>query len=330
MPRPSEPWLAQFAFSVADLPGFARLCCEGLGFVRANALMPWGPALGRIQGLPGDPTAMLWWLVDRQESVQLELWQYSTPTPRPRRRDWRPSDTGYARLALWVADLEKTTARLQAAGLVPIAATIEDKRGRRVCFRMAEGLVFELMEEDAAVASPRPPRRPEIPVAARAVALSVPDLECARRFWGEGLGATELPGFTLHPPETEALWGLPGAACTTAVFRAGDVLIELCQYERPEPRPWPDDYLLSDLGFLNVAMSYRDRAQLQATYDHLLAMGYTANVAPAANGPFASTYVTDDQGFSVELFYSEPELDRLLGFEPERTFRDVAVPGHPW
>lgn len=330
MPRPSEPWLAQFAFSVADLPGTARLCCEALGFARSNALMAWGPGLGRIQSLPGDPTAMLWWLIDRQESVQLELWQYSAPTPRPRRPDWRPSDSGYARLALWTADFDKTIARLEAAGKIPLTAPMKYRDGRRVCFLVAEGLLFELMEEDVVDWDARSPRRPQIPVAARAVSLSVADLDRARRFWGEGLGATELPGFELHPAEMEALWGLAGASRTTAVLRAGDVLVELCQYAHPEPRPWPDGYLLSDLGFLNVAMSYRDPARLHETYEHLIRMGYTANVVPAGQGPFASTYVMDDQGFSVELFYSEPELDCLLGFEPERTFRDVEVPRRPW
>jgi hypothetical protein len=128
----------------------------------------------------------------------------------------------------------------------------------------------------------------------------------------------------------EALWGLDGARREVAVVRAGDLLLELQQYHDPAPRPWRPGYVLNDLGFLNVAMGYRSRDHIEETYANLLAMGYTANVALGKRGPFASTYANDDQGFSVELFYNEPELDCLLGFEPERTFRSIDVPGIPW
>ena len=331
MTRPEEPWLAQFAFSVADLPSTVAFYCDVLGFRRSNGLIGLGEGLSRIQGLPEPGAATLWWVIDRQEFVQIEFWNYTRPRPRPRRPDWRPSDIGYTRLALPVQDFDATMARVRTAGLAPLGPVLRDADGgRRVAFRDYEGLVFELMERDPATWPTHAPRWPDTATAVRAVSLSVPDLERAKRFWVEGLGARELPGFALHTPEMEALWGLEGARREATVLRAGDGLIELCQYSEPEPRPWRPGYVLNDLGFLNVAMGYRDRDQIEAAYRNLLEMGFEANVPLGPKGPFASTYVTDDQGFSVELFYNEPELDCLLGFEPEKTFRDIEVPGIPW
>ena len=329
MPTIPEPWLGQFAFSVADLPRTVRFYCEVLGFQKSNGLLTWGDGLSAIQGLPGPGAATLWWVTDRQDFVQIEFWNHTAPRPRPRRDDWRPSDVGYNLLCLHVEDFDGALARLGAAGLAPIAPAEDFGGGRRVCYRDYEGLLFELMERDVSSGVERPARWPEIGVSVRAARASVPDLNRARRFWCEGLGFTELPADTIHSPEMERLWGLEGARRETAVLRAGATMLELAQYEHPAPRGWRPGYTLNDYGFLNVALGYRDRDHLQATFDNLLSMGYRANVPLGREGPFATTYVTDDQGFSVELWYNEPALDGFLGFEPERTFRDVAVPSRP-
>ncbi|MFN0095827.1 MAG: VOC family protein [Dehalococcoidia bacterium] len=330
MPTPNEPWLAQLAFSIADLPRALDFYSGALGFVRSNGLMGSGEGLSRIQGLPEPGRATLWWAIDRQDFVQLEFWNYTKPRPRARPEDWRPSDIGYTRMAFHVADFDVALARLRTAGVLPITPPLGPTGERRAAFRDFEGLIFEIMEHDLTPWGAKPPRYPNTPVAIRAVSASVPDLKRALRFWCEGLGCVELPGYALHTSEMESLWGLPGAKAETAVVRAGDLVLELQQYHDPAPRPWRPGYVLNDLGFLNVAMGYRSRAHIEATYENLLSMGYTANVPMGTRGPFASTYVLDDQGFSVELFYNEPELDCLLGFEPERTFRDIQVPGVPW
>jgi catechol 2,3-dioxygenase-like lactoylglutathione lyase family enzyme len=325
-----EPWLAQCAFSVADMPRQVQFACDVLGFRRSNGLIGLGEGLSRIQGLPEPGAAVLWWVIDRQPFSQLEFWQYSRPRPRPRRDDWRPSDVGYVRVTLHIDDFDAALARLRGAGIVPLAPVFGTPGDRRLAFRDYEGLLFELIERDVTTRALQPVRWPGVPVAIRAVSLSVPDIERARRFWCDGIGCTELPGFALHTPAMEAVWALDGARREALVVRAGDLFIEILQYEEPAPRPWRPGYVLNDLGFLNVAMGYRSRDHLLDTYENLLAMGYAANVTPGRRGPFSSTYVTDDQGFSVELFYNEPELDSLLGFEPERTFRDIEVPGNPW
>ena len=321
-----EPWLGQFAFSVADLPRAVRFFCEVLGFKKSNGLLTWGDGLSAIQGLPGPGAATLWWVIDRQDFVQVELWNHTAPRPRPRRDDWRPSDVGYTMLSLHVDDFDGCLARLSAAGISPLAPPEDFGGGRRVCFRDYEGLLFELMERDVTSCALGPPRGPGTSVAVRAARASVPDIDRARRFWCEGLGFTELTDLVLHPPQMERLWGLDGARREAALFRAGATMLEVARYEQPLARGWRPGYTLNDYGFLNVALGFRSRDALQATFENLLDMGYTANVVPGKEGPFATTYVTDDQGFSVEMWYNEPALDGFLGFEPERTFRDIRPP----
>ena len=230
-------------------------------------------------------------------------------------------------LSLHVDDFDRCVARLAGAGLSPLAPAEDFGGGRRVCFRDYEGLLFELMEQDVTSRALMPPRWPGTTVAVRAARASVPDLDRARRFWCEGLGFTELADVVLHPPEMERLWGLEGARREVALLRAGPTMLEVARYEQPAPRGWRPGYTLNDYGFLNVALGFRSRDLLQDTFENLLDMGYTANVVPGKDGPFATTYVTDDQGFSVEMWYNEPALDGFLGFEPERTFRDIQAPG---
>ena len=96
--------------------------------------------------------------------------------------------------------------------------------------------------------------------------------------------------------------------------------MEVVQYHAPAPRPKPDGYELSDQGFLNVAFAFRERPLFDDLLQRALAAGYRAN-APVAPGPgFASTYLNDGQGLTVEVFGCPREYDRLLGFEPEEGF----------
>ena len=53
-------------------------------------------------------------------------------------------------------------------------------------------------------------------------------------------------------------------------------------------------------------------------------MGYTANVQPNTEGPFTSSYVNDDQGFSLEMFHCAEEIDQYLGFMPEASWRSAS------
>ncbi len=317
-----NPGVAQFALSVSDLPRAAQLYCDVLGCIKAGGLLIWGDFLATLQRIP-DPAAALWWLIDRQDFVQLEIWGYTRPSPRALPRDWRPSDTGYTRLAFHVDGFDGVLARLAENGLRTLTPPLGPAGERRACIRDHDGFIIELLERDP-LPDARPPRWPEAGCAIRSVSLSVPDLDRARRFWVETLALDEVDPVLLHTSAMEELWGLPGARAETLLLRAGDGLIELQQYREPAPRPRPDGYLLSDIGILNVALGYRTREAFSAAFSRLLDGGYTANVTPNDAGPFTSSYVNDDQGFSLEMFHCAPEIDEYLGFTPERTWRSAA------
>ena len=310
-----NPGLAQFAFSVSDLPRAARLYCDALGCLKSRGLLIWGDFLATLQRVP-DPAATLWWAVDRQDYVQLELWQYSSPAPRAKPLTWRACDIGYTRTGIHVDDFEDTLARLAATGITTITPPVGATGDRRAAFRDPDGFVIELFERDP-VPDAHPSRWEGARAAVRSVSLSVPDLAKARRFWIETLQVPEVDPALLHTPGSEVLWGLEGAHAGAFLLRAGDGLIEVQQYLDPEPKPRPERYLLSDIGILNVALGYRDRAAFDEAFARLLASGYTANVMPPSGGPFASSYVNDDQGFSLEMFYCDPSLDERMGFTPE-------------
>ena len=278
-----DPGVAQFAVSASDMPRAAQLYCDVLGCLKAGGLLIWGDFLATLQKVP-DPAAALWWVIDRQDFVQLEVWGYTRPVPRPLPLDWRPSDIGYTRMSFHVDDFDAVVARIPTVG----AATITPPQGpdgdRRVCIRDHDGFITEIMERDP-LTDVRPPRWPESGCAIRAVSLSVPDLDKARRFWVETLSLEVVDPTRLHTPEMESLWGLPGARSETLLLRAGDQLIELQQYSDPAPRPRPLGYLLSDVGILNIALGYRTREAFTAAFTRLIDNGYTANVQPNTEGP---------------------------------------------
>jgi len=126
-------------------------------------------------GLPNLATT-IWFLVDKQDFFHFEMFRFDRPQAKPMPADWRPCDVGYARLGLHVDDFDATLERLRNAGV----QTLTDPMGmagiRRVCVRDPEDVLLELMEEDPRLPSAPPRPRPEVPVAARSVTLSVPDL----------------------------------------------------------------------------------------------------------------------------------------------------------
>ena len=316
----AEPPLCQVAMSVIDLRRTQRWYREVLGFAPSGGTNLFaGPLASAVQGLPR-AASTCWWLVDRQEFFQLELFEFRSPPVRRMPGDRRPSDVGYSMLGVHVGNLDVTARRAEAAGSPPLAEPVGAPGERRVCVRDPDGVIVELMEDDPRGAVPRNRPRPELPVA-RSVSLSVPDLERSRRFFADVLGLRLANGVALHRPEHETLWGLKGATRRALVLEAHDFLVELVEYTDPPPRPWLPGYRISDQGLLNVALGFRDRAELDAAYDRCIAAGHSANSRPLSFGPWAVTYVNDDQGFSVELLQVARWYERQMGFRPRSTPR---------
>ena len=118
-PRPATDTmpqqLDQIAFSVVDVRRTERWFRDAFGFVPAGgtrSFRGWGAR--HVQGLPG-AASTCWWLVDRSEHFQIELFQFEAPLARLMPADYRPCDVGYSRVGFWVQDFDATLARLVGA-----------------------------------------------------------------------------------------------------------------------------------------------------------------------------------------------------------------------
>jgi catechol 2,3-dioxygenase-like lactoylglutathione lyase family enzyme len=311
--------LCQIASSVTDLRRTHAWYRDGLGFTTAGGTNTFvGPIASMVQGLPR-AASTCWWLVDRQDFFQLELFQFRSPVARPLPADWRPCDIGYTMIGVHVDDLDATLARVTAEGTPPLTEPIGEPGARRACVRDPEGVLIELREDDPRGPERRERPRPQIGPAVRSITLSVADLERSLRTFRDVLGL--VPSEVLHDPGHEALWGLDGAQAERAVLWAGDIAIELASYADPAGRPWPEDYRISDQGLLNVAFGFRNRGEFKAAVAACRDAGLRANGPVLRLGAWSVVYVNDDQGFSIELLHVERFYEGRMGFRPRRAPR---------
>lgn len=309
--------LCQIAFSVTDLRRTHAWYRKMFGFVPSGGTRLFrGYLTSKVQGLPR-AASTCWWLMDQQDFMQLELFQFTSPPVRPLPDDWRPCDIGYTTVGLHVAGFDATLRRLAESGVRPITDPMGDPGARRACVRDPEGVLLELMEDDPRLPTSADRPRPQLPVAARSVTLSVADLEKARRFWVDTLGLTPADNLPPRPPEMEALWGLEGATCERLPLWAGEILLELVQYTDPVGKPWPDGYRISDQGLLNIAFGFRDKQRYLDVYRRVIDAGYSSNWRPLTLPGWSVVYCNDDQGFSVELLHCKSWFDPFLGFRPK-------------
>ncbi|MTD57580.1 VOC family protein [Amycolatopsis pithecellobii] len=315
--------LVQVAVCTANMPRTIRTLVEVFGFTSAGGRPRWGEFAARLQQLPsGDDTAvMLWWMLGRQEFAQIELFHHYNPPQRPRPAGWRPSDLGWVRYGITVSDFDAVLERLSAAGESTLTDPVTVDGARRVCFRESTSdVIVEIIEETGETAVPGVRPGPALTYAA----ASVSDLELARRQIREVFGFAEIASDALHRPEHEALWGLEGARRTCAVFQAGEMLLEVMEYETPEPKAPAPGALLSDQGFMNVAMGYRDRDELLRARDASERLGIRSTAGmPAVSGGF---YLRLVDNLSVEMLLAPEEFASSFGFEPQ----EIAPPGNPF
>ena len=339
------PSLVQVAFSVVDLAATERWFRDGLGFWPAGGsrrLMR-GPLASSVQGLPR-VASTCWWMVDRNEFFQLEMFQFERPAARLMPADVRPCDIGYARIGVWVADFDETLGRLARLGSRPLSDPIGSAGERRACLRNPDGVYVEIMEDDPLPSASGAAGRSACPVAVRSVTLSVPDLARSEAFFCRGLGLRRSDA-VLRALDHEALWGLASARTRSGVFDAGGVLVELVQYLDPIGQPRPPGHRISDQGILNIAFGARHRRDHRELYDRATAAGARPNRRPLQTpGGAGVVYVNDPDEFSVELLWMSESMGRYWGFTPrpaserpradthaiERTVRVAASPRATW
>ena len=222
---PPEPQVVQLALCSSDPIATVRRYTQALGFADAGGNLFWGPLISELHELDEpDASCLVWWLVGRQDFVQLELFQHARPTQRPQAADWRPSDLGWTRFGIAVPDFAAALAGLERSGLTPLSEPMRQDGLRRVAFRDPElGAIVELMEDGDALPGGIRPRFYDLAPALVYAAVSVRDLERARAFFAGTVGLTVQDDVVLHDPALEALWGLEGARRETLVVRGGDV-----------------------------------------------------------------------------------------------------------
>lgn len=292
------PELSQIAFSVSSLERSLGWYERVFGMRRSGSTGLFrGPVMERITGIPG-PVSRCAWMVDCQRRFQLELFEFTRPTPR-RQRGREASDVGYSTIAVSVADLERSLAAAASAGWEE--PRLERGAGvERAFLRDPDGNRWALSEED-----PREPGRSRARTGAasavRGIRVSVHDVERSRRFFGGALGLREAGGDPLATGAERCL-----------AYWANDLLIELTS--DPDVAPWPPDYRLSDIGVLNVAFAAPSAAAFSRLCERVARAGYQLASRPARLGLGSVVYVTDDQGFSVELVHLSGVAARRLGY----------------
>ena len=315
-----SPRVVQLAMCSNDLPLTLRMYIEVFGFADAGGRKFWGEWLARVQDLGDDAACLLWWLVGRQDLLQLEFFHHTLPEQRPLPSDWRPSDEGWVRWGLAVPDFDATLERLRGFGVDTLSEPIENAGLRRVCFRdPGAGIVVEVMEDGEQLPGGVRPRHYDLAPAVVYAALSVRDLERARSFYVDTLGLGEEAADAVHSPELEALWGLHDARREVVVVRGGDIYLELVRYDDPAPRPKPDGYRLSDQGFMNVAVGFRSKPAAERLLGRVMDGGGQVN-AGLPPSPAGGTYVKDNQGLSLEIAAQPREFDPDFGFMPVPLF----------
>jgi catechol 2,3-dioxygenase-like lactoylglutathione lyase family enzyme len=294
--------VVQVALSgAADLDAVVEFYTEGLGFLPAGGMSIGGAEIARLQGIDTETTQLaMRWAVDRTDFMQLELFAYAQPEPRPRRADWSPADVGYNVMTVHVRDFDGTLARLAERAVAPLAEVAGPIGDRRACVADPNGNLVEFVERDPAPNVEAV--RPEVNAAVRGIRVTVPDMTHARTFFTDCLGLTlaEVPA---HDESHESLWGLAGRTPELVTLTDGRTFVELANYGEAT-RGWPQGYRISDEGVLNIALANSDDKQDYVdTRDRVAAGPHTVHPEAVLRPDLQGNYVMSDQGFSVELIY---------------------------
>ena len=327
----AENHIAQVAICALNAAHLRDWYHSAFGMVKAGKIFSTPPMnTDRIQGIHPNPTETVSWLVDQQDYFQLEFFQFYRPKSQPKPCDWRPCDIGYNMVGIFVTDFDRAVHQIGAASDKPLPAVMGIVGDRRLCLQDPEGNWIEVMERDpiAQIAGTSSGVvRPELLSATRFMRVSVPNVDQSRDAFVNAMGLSVVEDFQLHTPEHEALWGLEGAEVKTALLRSRNFLLEFVEYQSHQPRNRPQGYQISDQGFMNIALGYRQTAEFDRAFKQATTNGMTPNGKPVDVGIFRVMYVNDPQGFSVEMLNARQPLWSLSGFNPREPYveNEIAI-----
>lgn len=122
------------------------------------------------------------------------------------------------------------------------------------------------------------------------IGVSVPDLDKAREFYLDILGAIEEvePLEWAGNPFIDKIVGLEGSAARQFFCRLGNVQIEVFEYAAPKPAPLDPGRRVNEYGYTHMALQVEDIA---AVYQRIVAVGLPVHAPPEL-----STITTDEAG----------------------------------
>ncbi|MBB6124003.1 VOC family protein [Sphingobium subterraneum] len=115
------------------------------------------------------------------------------------------------------------------------------------------------------------------------IGVSVPDLDLARRFYIDLLGAVEEvePMGWSDNPFIDAVVGLEGSAARQFFCRLGNVQIEVFEYSAPKQAPLDPHRGVNEYGYTHIALQVEDVAAVHA---RVLDAGLPVHTPPALDG----------------------------------------------
>lgn len=151
------------------------------------------------------------------------------------------------------------------------------------------------------------------------IGVSVPDLDKARTFYIDLLGAVEVgtPLVWRDNPFIDAVVGLDGSAARQFMCVLGNACIEVFEYLEPRSDPQDPDRGVNRYGYTHFAVQVDD---IQACYQRLLDAGIRVHTPPAMAGitvdadgrkhGYAATYCRDFFGnvFEIMEIYDDDQI----------------------
>ncbi|CDO38710.1 MULTISPECIES: VOC family protein [Novosphingobium] len=151
------------------------------------------------------------------------------------------------------------------------------------------------------------------------IGVSVPDLDKAREFYFDILGAVEEvePLSWADNPFIDRIVGLEGSAARQFFCRLGNVQIEVFEYSAPRQAPLAPGRGVNEYGYTHFAIQVED---LEAVHERIVAAGLPVHAPPDmssitvdADGTkhgYSGTYCRDFFGnvFEILEIHETPEI----------------------
>ena len=294
--------ICQIALSVKNLEATIDFYREIFGFEMAGETMMFrGSMAEKIQGLPG-AASRCGWLITNQDFLQLELFEFERPTPKHHPADWQPSDIGYNGITIAVNQFDEIIRNLNQQN-IPLLNGIHNINGsRRVCVFDPDQVLLEIQEDESIRHSPQ----------LSGIIMSVPSLPLSRKIFGDALN---FPEKQIPHTNTDKLWHKGKTQKNSCVYDLewGELIIS--EYSEPQPKNRPINYQISDYGILNVAVGFREDTEFNQTLEKLKQYRAIPNYKTVNFGYGKAIYVTDPQGFSIELLLIRSWADGIVGFK---------------